>query len=258
MKLVTNAYLRHEEQNTSISFSGNHEDYVFISFMNAGILELNGNLQHTKSGACIFIAPYSSYLFNAHKAVDYNIMHLSHTAKELLVKYNIKDNTVYYPANISVINSHIKCISDEFIINPKLYSDNYIKAKFTELLIHISRSDITGSAGNKQDNRLKIEMLRDFLINENKFSLTVNQMAENIGMSRSYFHKLYKQLYGISPAQDIMNIRIQLAKSKLLQADKSISDISNEVGFISTDSFRHYFKKNVGMSPIQYRKEVAK
>ncbi|MEE1198283.1 MAG: helix-turn-helix transcriptional regulator [Acutalibacteraceae bacterium] len=57
-----------------------------------------------------------------------------------------------------------------------------------------------------------------------------------------------------SPIQFILKIRIERAKELLDFTDKSIADIAESSGFQDQNYFARIFKKQVGLSPTQYRK----
>ncbi|WP_416888003.1 helix-turn-helix domain-containing protein [Muricoprocola aceti] len=57
------------------------------------------------------------------------------------------------------------------------------------------------------------------------------------------------------PLSDYISmVRINKAKSYLANTDYSIEIISQKVGYSSISSFSRFFKNNVGMSPLKYRK----
>ena len=82
---------------------------------------------------------------------------------------------------------------------------------------------------------------------------TVEQMADSVHMSPSYFQHLYKELFEISCIQDLIHARIQYAKFYLGTTDMSIQSLSNFCGYENELHFMRQFKKFEGMTPTQYR-----
>ena len=77
--------------------------------------------------------------------------------------------------------------------------------------------------------------------------------AESLNMSASYFGDLIKTETG-KPAQDyIQDIIIDVAKEKIFNHDKSVSEITYELGFKYPQHFARLFKQRVGYSPGEYR-----
>jgi AraC-like DNA-binding protein len=82
---------------------------------------------------------------------------------------------------------------------------------------------------------------------------TVGYCAEQLHLSANYFGDLVKKETGLS-AQDYIQARvIELAKEKLLDPSKSISEIAYEMGFKYPQHFTRLFKQRVGQSPHEYR-----
>lgn len=83
---------------------------------------------------------------------------------------------------------------------------------------------------------------------------TVKYFADKICLSPNYFGDLIKKSTSISPQEYIQNKIIDLAKSMLLGSEKSIAEISYDLGFQYSQHFNRVFKKNTGLTPSAYRK----
>ena len=86
-------------------------------------------------------------------------------------------------------------------------------------------------------------------------NLKIAEIAENIGMSPFYFSRLFRKSMGLSPHEYLTQRRLEVAKKKLKKTNLPIIDISAEVGFNSQSHFIILFKKQVGTTPLKYRKE---
>ena len=78
-------------------------------------------------------------------------------------------------------------------------------------------------------------------------------MARQVNLSPSRFSAIYHELYGISPMEDLLNIRVEKAKSLLVSTNLSAGEIARQCGFKTSQYFSRYFKKRVGAAPTQYR-----
>jgi YesN/AraC family two-component response regulator len=76
-----------------------------------------------------------------------------------------------------------------------------------------------------------------------------------LGMSPSYFCRLFHQEVGCSPYQYIIQQRVEKAKTLLKQRDLAINDIAWKCGFTSHSHFDRHFRKLVGNTPKAYRDE---
>ena len=86
--------------------------------------------------------------------------------------------------------------------------------------------------------------------------LSLEAMAQQLGMSRSYFALQFKQSWGISPHQFVSQQRIERTKTLLRRDRRPIIDIALDCGFSSQSHFSKVFKRYVGLSPNAYRRAL--
>lgn len=95
---------------------------------------------------------------------------------------------------------------------------------------------------------------------EEKFTdaISVENLASIYGISTRHFVRRFKNATGYSPLQYLQRIRIEAAKHKLEKTEKSISEITYQVGYQDLSSFRKLFRKNTGLSPGEYRNRFSR
>lgn len=84
-------------------------------------------------------------------------------------------------------------------------------------------------------------------------SLTIQQVAEEMGVSYSNFRKLFKEHTGLSPATYQQDLRLQRAKELLTTTDMSIKEIAYRLNFDSPDYFSSKFRIKTGRKPSDLR-----
>jgi AraC-like DNA-binding protein/mannose-6-phosphate isomerase-like protein (cupin superfamily) len=82
---------------------------------------------------------------------------------------------------------------------------------------------------------------------------SVTDVARESGMASSQFHKLFGREVGMSPGEYRTFARIAAAKERLSQTSESITGISFDLGFSSSQYFATVFKSMTGMTPRRYR-----
>lgn len=86
---------------------------------------------------------------------------------------------------------------------------------------------------------------------------SVKFFADKVCLSPNYFGDLIKKETGKTAQEYIQDKIIALAKELLLGSEKTISEISYELGYQYSQHFNRIFKKNVGQTPNEYRKLQA-
>ena len=80
----------------------------------------------------------------------------------------------------------------------------------------------------------------------------ISSLGNKVFISEFHFIRLFKSIYGVTPHQYLISVRISNAK-KLLAAGNPISDTCFAVGFKSPTSFTALFKKMTGRTPSQIK-----
>lgn len=83
--------------------------------------------------------------------------------------------------------------------------------------------------------------------------LTIQEIAQEMGISYSSFRKLFKEHTGFAPAMYQQSLRLQRAKELLSTTDESIKEIAYRLRFESPDYFSSKFKTQTGMKPSEFR-----
>lgn len=86
---------------------------------------------------------------------------------------------------------------------------------------------------------------------------TVGELASAVGKSRTVFAKKFKQVVGMTPMAYLTQWRIKKAHQLLLERTHPVIDIAIQVGYNSEASFGKAFKKAIGQSPGQVRKNQS-
>lgn len=100
----------------------------------------------------------------------------------------------------------------------------------------------------------KVQQARYFLLEHCAEDIAMGDLARQLGLSYSRFRSMFKEHTGTAPHQYQLDIRMNKARDLLLHSKRSISEISDHLGFSSAYYFSRLFKKRNGCSPSEYRK----
>ncbi len=82
----------------------------------------------------------------------------------------------------------------------------------------------------------------------------IQDICDDLGISRPYFHKIYLEAFGISCTQDVIASRITYAKRLLETTDDPVAVVSQKCGFETDVYFMRQFKHHAGITPTAYRR----
>ena len=99
-----------------------------------------------------------------------------------------------------------------------------------------------------------IKALRYINNNYTRANLTIEEIIKASGTSGTSLYKMFKQMEHLSPAQFLINMRMNHAKKLLLTTRDMVNDIAKTVGYETANYFSSAFKEHVGMSPLSFRK----
>jgi len=84
---------------------------------------------------------------------------------------------------------------------------------------------------------------------------TIEMMCDDIHYSAPHLHRLCLQTFQRSPIQQLIYMRLERAKKLLVSTDWPIAHIANYVGYNNIFNFSNRFRRSIGVSPSQYRKQ---
>ena len=100
-------------------------------------------------------------------------------------------------------------------------------------------------------------LAKEFLQNHAHRGTTLAEVAQQAHVSPFYFCKLFKKSTGMTFTEFLARIRIEKAKSLLMDPLTRVSEVVYAAGFGSIPQFNSLFKRYVGMPPRQYRQRAA-
>jgi len=188
-------------------------------------------------------------------------------------KYKVKgDSWEFYWVHI---NSQAKNIVQSADTGNKVQMYSDVSEIFERLIIYVQKSDMLSAMNisyelhslinkavsdyysyeNKYENKLSKAV--EYIHNNYKKQISVEDAAEKVHLSKYYFIRLFKTYMGTTPYKYILNTRINEAKILLRTTQMSVADISDEVGFLDESNFISNFKKQSGMKPFEYRRSFS-
>lgn len=144
--------------------------------------------------------------------------------------------------------------------NSLIYHDNPLKLMGN--MYHILETLIRTTSINRPP---KNNTLQEFYVHEAllfierhyKENITVSQLADWCNINRSYFGKIFRNTIFMTPQKYIIKYRMNVACSLLRDTNENISNIASAVGYENQMNFSRAFRKELGMSPSEWRKKAT-
>jgi len=202
------------------------------------------------------------------------IKHILKTLKvpELLDPFNFLSNSIFRGGDEKTLQEinrlfiSINQLTSSIHQEGRSKKDNGIKeaeitSMFIQLLIKVyeisqfelGKTQIVDSEKEHHVNRIKSWIDENF-----QDAITLDIVSNHLNISKYYMSRIFKDVTGYTIMQYIMSCRIDRAKYLLeIYPDKSIQDVAIESGFENASHFSRLFRKQVNISPSEYRNKKA-
>ncbi len=130
---------------------------------------------------------------------------------------------------------------------------SFDKTKMSNLIINLFMDAEKYSSAKSDKSTLLTDVL-NYIAETYRKDMSQTEIAEKFNMNQKNFSAFFKRNVGMSYLDYITGLRITEAKKLLVETDKSVREIYESIGYISGSTFSMIFKKQVGESPVKYRK----
>lgn len=247
---------------------------IFLKDTKCGDLRYGKELYDYQEESLVFVAPgqvltVEKYLPGVHPKGKVLIFHPDFLKGTILSNilndysfFSYASNEALHMSNKekNLILGMFETIEDELHQNLDKHSKTLVVSHLQVLLNYSSRfydrQFITREHVNKGILERFESIINDYFNSEKLQTIgipSVAYCAEQLHLSANYFGDLIKRETNASAQEYIQEKVIDLAKEKIFDINKSISEIAYELGFRYPQHFTRLFKKKVGMSPVEYR-----
>lgn len=224
-----------------------------------GHFYFNGAEEVVPAGNMVIYRPKEEqryYYYGADQTEVYWVHFTGRNVKNILRKYGITDDMRVIHTGTSL---EYKRLFTAMIQEMKLCREDYqemLVHYLQELLIMIHRLILSKPRGKSLFLMEEMDSaVRFFHANYHK-SISIEEYAAAHNMSVSWFIRNFKEYTKATPAQYILSLRISNARTLLENTTYNVSEIADIVGYDNPLYFSRIFKKQCGMSPSEFRKQM--
>jgi AraC-like DNA-binding protein len=171
-----------------------------------------------------------------------------------------------FPQLRELVTPRIRQLADTLaveVLNDRFLSNERLEFMLQELLLSIvetylakRRSSSPLWRGSRfEDSRIRraIALLR---AHPNK-DMSIDELASQVGLSRSRFYDLFQLCTGFSPRAYLDMLCVETAISRLSSGRGKIAEVAAELGFSAQSNFTRFFLNQVGVPPSTYRRSAV-
>ena len=140
--------------------------------------------------------------------------------------------------------------------NSAKHCEVMLKNLLTEIFIILLRTGEQTLKPNTLPSKteLKIKRVLNMLEDNISADITVDYAAQTATLSKSHFEKAFRELTGYTFIDYLNTRRLLKAQKLLIKTSKSVTEIAFECGFNSSNYFATVFKKQIGITPLKFRR----
>lgn len=215
----------------------------------------NNKMHDGNAGQLLIIPPNYAYWHGARQDategfIDDWFYFKSDTAHLIFKELNIPIASAFDVSDTQLIRPYIQKMNLETSLKEIGY-EHLISSTIYALIVKIARQHIYVGETDFEQKR-KFDNIRREMLNDYGSSHTLEELAKKAGYSPGHFSAIYRRYYNISPIDDLLRYRLNIAKGDLQKGQLSVTEISRKCGFASIHHFSRFFKKHTGVSPSNY------
>lgn len=173
-----------------------------------------------------------------------------------VMRENYDRNVEYYVGNVS---QQLKEAENE--LDQLLRGEN---PDAITILLNVLRINNMVRTGHVKTDKTKLYLtkgqrkivseIHDYITEHISDDITVEELTEKYNVSHVSLNKWFGIMYGDTIPKYLRNYRMKYAAKQIVSTDKSMSDIAAEVAYDNQGKFSSAFKKQFGMTPLEYRR----
>ena len=233
--------------------------YVFEYVLSGkGYIECDGRKQAVRAGDFYFLNRLRSHLYYSDPEDPYGKIWINAGGRLLdgvVNAYGLTDGVLIVP------NSQTRPLIER--VHALLAGVNAENAEttMTECAKVMCDLIITAATEHRRVQQATVstaEKIKDYIDSGLAYNVSLDDIAQHFYLNKSYIISIFSTKYGFTPKQYILERKMQAARTMLEENLYSVSEIADVLNFSSSQHFSSAFKKKVGVSPDEYRRQKNK
>ena len=226
-----------------------------LIFPTEGVFSLSSSPSFTSSHTlkkeqALLLPAHSGYYIKTEDACAFFYVTFSGSLAHSLLMNGLKNGNYLLNDNFYIISNDLQHLST--LLSSSSLQEELELACFT-LLLHLSNHTTnTLSSAYPPLVSAAIQIIED----EYTYLYGIEELAIRLEVTKHHLIRLFHEFVGVSPGQYLTSVKIKKSKILLASGEASLELIAVSCGFSGADYFRKVFKKETGISPKQYQRQL--
>ncbi len=228
----------------------------FIVLTGSGTLEYHETVHRLQAGDCVFLDCRSPY---SHQTSE-NLWQLKWihfygpNMADIYDKYTERGGrTAFHPVSLHPYEQLLDDLyqtadSSDYIRDMRIYE------KITGLLTLLMEESWHPENRNLSAKKQNLLLVKEYLDTHFHEKILLDQLAETFYINKYYLTRVFREQFGLSISNYLLQLRVTRAKQLLRFTDRTIESIGAECGMEDGNYFARMFRRVEGMSPSQFRR----
>lgn len=247
----------YERCDNGYSFGPAIRDHYLIHYVEKGkgIFKVRGKTYELSEGEGFLICPNEVTFYRADYDEPWSYFWVGFhgtRAESYLFRANLTQNSPIFKTenNSMVLNNFRQMIKTKTLTKSReIHLLGHLYIFFAQLIEASTETKEFHDYNRKEYYVIKVV---EYIEKNYSRKISVCEMADYIGLDRSYLTNLFKQFLNVSPKEFLIQYRIEKACELMKNTDLSIGNISRSVGYEDQLAFSKIFKKIKGQSPSKF------
>ncbi len=232
------------------------DSYLFFMVESgAGTLTYQGVQHFLRAGDCVFISCIDAY---AHETSDdfWHLRWIHFNGPQMPMVYDKYcergGKPIFRPQNIDPFVKVFQTLY-ETASSGDYIRDMRINEGLNALLTLLMQESWQADAENISPKRKDLVSIKEYLHKHHTEKISLDELAERFFINKYYLTRIFKEQFGTSINQYLLQLRITSAKRALRFTDDTVEEIGYQCGLGAPHYFSRMFKKMEGISPSEFR-----
>ncbi len=210
-----------------------------------------------KAGQWMLIPPLISMEYRPDAGVYWELTRIGFSGRRAGQILSLMDLDTFYKPFLCKNPGQIQCLTQQLLTHdPSLEQILLRQSIACQILSSLTENQALWPEGRHPALNSYVTLATEYIGLHYKEPLTVNQIADHLGITRNYLFTLFKGELHCSPRQYILTFRLKRARELLTHTEYSVEDIALSCGYQDPAVFSKAFRRCYGQTPGQYRKSL--